>query len=57
MLFPKSRGGVYFSDFRLISCCNVIYKLIGKKLSKILKLILRDIIAEEKFDFLQQTNP
>ena len=53
MSYSLKSKGVYFSEFRPISCCNVIYKLIAKILSRRLKLVLSDLIAEEQFNFLQ----
>jgi hypothetical protein len=52
-LIPRNKGGIYFSDFRPISYCNVIYNLIAKILSRNTKTHPRDLIDEENLSFLQ----
>ena len=44
-LIPKSANVSYPSDFWLISCRNVIYKVISKLLSDRLARVLLDIIS------------
>jgi hypothetical protein len=51
-LIPKKQDTESFEDFLPISRCNVIYKLISKVISRILRLILSEIIGEEQFGFL-----
>lgn len=45
-LVPKKKGTHSFEYYHPISCCNVIYKLVTKKKSIILKPILSSIIWE-----------
>jgi hypothetical protein len=45
--------GVSFGDYRLISYCNVVYKIMEKVISRSLKPTLSEIISEEEFSFLQ----
>jgi hypothetical protein len=51
-LIPKKQDSGAFEDFRSISCCNLIYKLISKIIAQRLKPILNEIIFEEQFGFL-----
>jgi len=53
-LIPRNKGGIYFSYFRPISYCNVIYNLIAKILARRRKPILDDLIDEEHLSFLQK---
>lgn len=44
-LVPKSQQAAMMSDFRPISCCNVLYKCISKMLTARLKIIMPAIIS------------
>jgi hypothetical protein len=52
-LIPKSDNPTTFDDFRLISLCNCIYKIISKVISLRLKDILSRHISGEQFGFLK----
>ena len=45
-LIPKIQNPKKVSDFRLISLCNVFYKLIAKVLVNCLKLVLPYVVAD-----------
>ena len=52
-LVPKMTSAKKMSDFRPISCCNVIYKLISKIMAHRLKGILPVAIVQNQCAFLQ----
>eukprot|EP00253_Pinus_taeda_P032235 PITA_32235 len=52
-LIPKEKGANNFSRFRLISLCNIGYKLITKIIANRLKPILPRIIPENQGGFIQ----
>lgn len=52
-LIPKEKGANNFSRFRLISLCNIGYKLITKVIANRLKHILPKIIPENQGGFIQ----
>ena len=51
-LIPKKQKAGAFEDFRPISCCNMIYKVIAKVIAQMIKPILNKVISEEQFGFL-----
>lgn len=52
-LIPKKDHPNKFDDFRLISLCNCLYKIILKIIAKRLKYILSEHISKEQFRFLE----
>ena len=52
-LIPKEKGARTFNKFRLISLCNIGYKLITKVIANRLKALLPFIILENQGEFIQ----
>ena len=52
-LIPKSDNATSLNDFRLISLCNCVYKIISKVIALRLKTILSAHVSAEQFGFLE----
>ena len=50
-LLPKIKNSTKMTDFRPISLCNVVYKLISKVLANRFKIIIPQIIYEIRVHF------
>ena len=54
VLIPKTKNPSRVTDYRLISLCNVAYKLASKVVTNRMKVVLKDIVRENQSAFLSE---
>lgn len=52
-LIPKKPEASSLGDYRPISCCNIVYKVISKIIANRLKPILRECVSPNQAAFLK----
>lgn len=52
-LISKKQVGCPFEDFKPITYCNTIYKILGKVMAPCLEPILSEVISKEQSGFFQ----
>jgi hypothetical protein len=55
-LIPKKNNPITLKDFRSISLCDSVYKIVSKVIANRLKKTLSRVILDEKFGFLFNRN-
>lgn len=55
-LIPKVKTPKDMSDYRPISCCNTIYKILSKILCNRMKWVINELISDNQFAFLPSRN-
>jgi hypothetical protein len=53
VLIPKSKNAYHLKDFRPISLCNVLYKVVAKCIVNRLRLLLQDLISHNQSAFVR----
>jgi hypothetical protein len=53
VLIPKSKNACHLKDFRPISLCNVVYKVVAKCIVNRLRLLLQDLISHNQSAFVR----
>lgn len=54
VLIPKIDTTLVMKDYRPISCCNLIYKVISKIIANKLKEILPKLISQNQYAFVKE---
>lgn len=54
VLIPKKEEAKMMKDYRKVSCCNILYKVISKILAKRLKTILPKCITLNQYAFVKE---